>query len=209
MRAIYAHGADGCPGALAELASPDARLVDGSGLVGAEAEALSGMVASLWTYEYHRIVGRVQEVLARQPRVGTDSLAAAALPVTVAQRADGTLVGLTGQLTADAVATFGPVVLRVKFGRREEHDRLSTASYALVLESLHDYPVDVGCVVYGRFERDRLLVERDLHLIDDELRQWVLDERDELGRLVSEEVDPGMPAECGEDCPYVGQCHRG
>ena len=207
-RLIYTHGAAECVGALAELAGPGADVVGESGLVGAEAEDLSRKVATLRGYEYHRIVGRVQEVLARQPRVGTDSLATLALPVTLEQQLDGTLLGLSGHLSVDALTVFEPVVFDVKFGRREEFHRLSTTAYALVLESLHEQPVDVGCVVYGRFEGSRLLVERDPHLIDDELRQWFVDERDERMRMVSEELDPGVPERCYEDCPYQGQCRR-
>ena len=208
-RLIYGLGAAECLSGLAELAEPQTQAVARSGLVGAEAELLERQVAVLWAFEYHRIVGRVQEVLARQPRVGTDSLVALALPVTLEQQLDGTLLGLSGHLSTDALTAFEPVVFDLKFGRRRDFHRLTTTAYGLVLESLHEHPVDVGCVVYARFEGDRLLVERDLHLIDDELRQWFIEERDERMRLVEEELDPGVADECYEGCPYEGQCRRG
>lgn len=148
----------------------------------------------------------MQEVLARQPRVGTDSLVALALPVTVEQQLDGSLLGLSGHLSTDALTAFAPVVFDVKFGPRRDFHRLATTAYALVLESLYEYPVDVGCLVYATFAGERVLVERDLHLLDDELRQWFVDERDERMRLVSEEIDPGKAERCADDCPYLGQC---
>lgn len=216
-RALYVQGPSGCASGLTTVAEPGPEVAADGGpqagvsseVEGCEAEALSRKVAALRLFEYHRIVGRVHEVLARQPNVGADSLVALALPLVVEQQLDGALVGLSEHLSAAAVMAFEPVVFGVEFGERREYHRLGTAGHALVLESLHEHPVDVGCVVYVRFDGDRLLVERDLHLIDDELRQWFVDERDERMRMVSEELDPGMPDECDAGCPYQGQCRRG
>jgi len=205
---VYAGGAARCLSALPELAAPGAWPA-ATALDGADAADLDRPLAALRAFEYHRIVGRVQEVLARQPRVGTDSLVALALPVTVEQQLDGTFLGLSPHLSSDALMAFEPVVFDLKFDRRRDFHRLATTAYALVLESLYEHPVDVGCVVYVHFEGDRVCVERDLHLVDDELRQWFVDERDERMRSVGEEIDPGMPERCAEDCPYIGQCRRG
>ncbi len=51
----------------------------------------------LCEYEHSCIAARVQEVLARQPRVGPDALAALTFPVTVEQKLDGTFLGLSGR----------------------------------------------------------------------------------------------------------------
>jgi len=163
-------------------------------------------LAVLRDFEYHRIVGRVEEVLARHPKVNADSLVALALPMIVEQQLDGTFLGLSAHLSVDALTSTEPMVFDIKFGSKRDFHRLSTTAYALVLESLFEHPVEIGCVVYGRFVDGRLLVERDLHVIDDELRQWFIDERDERGRMVSEEVDPGKPDECDRTCPYLSDC---
>ena len=193
------------------------RAEEGSELSDAEVEGLRQRVAILQAFEYHRIISRIEDVLARQPRVGPDSLVALALPVTVEQQLDGSLLGLSSHLSVDAVPAFEPMVFDVKFGPREDFHRLSTTAYALVLESIYEQPVDVGCVIYARFVRstsghgkaegERLLVERDLHLIDDELRQYFVEERDERMRMVAEEIDPGISDSCYDDCPYTPHCH--
>ena len=150
----------------------------------------------------------MEEVLAKQPYIGPDALVAAALPVTVEQKLDGSLLGLSSHLSADAFVFNEPMLVDLEFGRKEPFHRLATTGYALVLESLHEYPVNVGCLVYVQFRRGRVLVERDFHLIDDELRQRFVEARDEKARLVEEEIDPGRASECRASCPYHGWCHE-
>jgi len=177
--------------------------------VGLEGEALREVqrkVGLLAAFEHHRIVSRVGEVLARQPRVGASGLAALALPVAVELPLDGRLLGLSSHLRADGVTLFAPMVVDLKFGGRRDFHRLSTTGYAMVMESLHECPVDLGCVSYVGFEGERVRLERDIHLIDDEMRQWFLEERDERMRMVSEGIDPGRGEECPEWCGYRVAC---
>mgnify|MGYP001591390830 FL=1 len=149
----------------------------------------------------------MQEVLARYLHIGADSLASLALPLTVEQRLDGSFLGLSPYLSADAFNFAEPMVVDIKFGWKQKFHRLGTTGYALVTESLHEYPVNLGCLVYASFKDNRLTVERDFHLIDDELRQWFIEERDERMRMVSEEIDPGVAKECPVGCPYQRECH--
>ncbi|MHB1006517.1 MAG: type I-A CRISPR-associated protein Cas4/Csa1 [Chloroflexota bacterium] len=205
---IYAHGAERCLPALLELAASSPEVDCTGAPPGVDPMDLAQRIAALRTFEYHRLVGRVAEALGRQPHVGMDSLVALALPITAEEQLDGSLLGLSAHLSADAVAAFAPLVFDVKFGGKRDFHHLATAAYALVLESLYEYPVDVGCLVYVRFAGERVLVERDLHLVDDELRQSLIDERDERARLVSEEEDPGVAERCEDDCPYASRCRR-
>ncbi len=169
---------------------------------------IRGKVEALAEFEYHRIVTRVADVLARQPRVGQGGLAALALPVMVELPLDGRFLGLSSHLSADAVSLFEPMVVDLKFGPRRDFHRLATAGYALVLESLHECPINLGCVTYVCVEGGRVSMERDFHLIDDEVRQWFVEARDETMRLVSEDIDPGTSSECHEGCPYLDHCRR-
>jgi len=175
-------------------------------VVEAESE-LQTKAGLLHRYEYRRIVERVESVLTSQRHIGADALAAAALPMTVEQRLNGRLLGLSEHLAADAYTYAEPMVVDIKFGGREEFHRLGTTGYALVLESLHEYPVNLGCIVYVEFRQGRLVIERDFHIIGDELRQQFIDDRDQRARLVEEEIDPGLPPQCYEGCPFWRHCH--
>jgi CRISPR-associated protein Csa1 len=157
-------------------------------------------------FETIRLQGAVQEALARQPDMGPDALASTVLPVVVEQRVDGRYLGLSGHLAVDAMLIHGPMVLDLKFGARHGFHRLSTTGYALALEAVHEMPIDLGCVVYVQFRNDTLAIERDFHFIDDELRSRFLEERDRKQRLVEEEIDPGLPAECYARCVHLAFC---
>ncbi|MBI2863655.1 MAG: type I-A CRISPR-associated protein Cas4/Csa1 [Chloroflexi bacterium] len=204
-RIIYNLGV-GCLDQLSAVRPDRDPLASAQGLTAAATSGLRAKVDSLMSFERHRIVARVQDVLARQPYVGADSLVAQALPVTVEQRLDGTFLGLSAHLSADAFNFAEPTVLDIKFGSRETFHRLTTTGYALVMESVYEFPVNLGCIVYVSFREGRVILERDFHRVDDELRQWFIDERDERMRMVEEQIDPGVGQVCGELCPYHGDC---
>ena len=152
-------------------------------------------------------MARLDAVLARQPYLGPDALVALTLPITIEQRLDGRFLGLSSHLSTDAFNMAEPMMVDLKFGRRESFHRLTTAGYAMVMESLTESPINVGCVVHAWFKDGQLRFERDFHLISDELRQWFVEARDELARLIDEEIDPGLADECYETCPYWKVCH--
>lgn len=205
-RLIYTHGQASVPflEALAVAGAvhqdDDAPPTDGQDLLSAKARTLRA-------FEVRRIVERVESLLAHQPYIQADALATLALPVSVEVKLDGRFIGLSEHLAADAITFPDVAVLDLKFGPKEPFHRLTTAGYALVLESLFEKPVDIGCVVYARFMNGRVVLERDFHLIGDELRQMFVEERDEKARMVAEEIDPGLPAACPQTCPYLRTCH--
>ncbi|MDI7276804.1 MAG: type I-A CRISPR-associated protein Cas4/Csa1 [Anaerolineae bacterium] len=203
---IYAHGA-ACVEPLSVVRPlPPLEAADVDGLADEARQALAAQAEILAGFERRRIVGRVEDILARQPHIGADALAAWALPVVVDQRLDGRFLGLSSHLSADAFAFGEPMIADLKFGPRQPFHRLTTTGYALVLESLSEMPIDIGCVVYASFEGGALRLERDFHRLDDELRQWFIEARDERMRLVEEGIDPGRAADCAPDCPYARLC---
>jgi CRISPR-associated protein Csa1 len=161
----------------------------------------------IWDYMLAQLEARVQDALAVQPYLDDDGLVQAVLPFAVEQRLDGSLLGMSRHLSCDALRSVETVVLDLKFGERRDFHRLATTGYALVLESLHEYPVNLGCVVYARFVGGHLTLERDYHLLDEELRQWFIEARDERMRMVCDEIDPGLPEQCYRSCPYLKVCH--
>lgn len=201
-RAIYAHGTD-CMEALLALEKAELdSLVPPDGSAEVRQKAML-----LWSFEHRRVVARVQEVLAHQPHIGPDGLAALALPVVVEQKLDGRFLGLSPHLSADAFVFSEPMIIDIKFGQQHDFHRLTSTGYALVMESLYETPIDVGCIVYPSFQGRSVQIARDFHLVDDELRQWFIEARDERMRLVAEELDPGLARECYERCPYWSTCH--
>lgn len=163
----------------------------------------------IWEFESARIVARIQEYLAKQPHIGEDSLVSLAIPVVVEQKLDGSFLGLSSNLSSDAFTFSEPMVLDLKFGEPRPFHRLTTTGYALVMEALHEYPINIGCLIYVEFRDNRLSILKDFHLIDDELRQWFIEERDEKMRIVAEEIDPGRADECYAACPYYATCWSG
>lgn len=172
-----------------------------------DAAELVRKVATVTEFEKSRIVSRIQEILFKQPYIGEDSLASLAVPVIVEQKLDGSFLGLSPNLSADAFTFCEPMIIDLKFGERRDFHRLTTTGYALVMESLYEFPVNIGCLVYASFRGDRLIIKKDLHIIDDELRQWFVEARDEKARMVYEEIDPGLPSECPQACSCYGECH--
>jgi CRISPR-associated protein Csa1 len=161
----------------------------------------------LWDYETNQIVASIDRVRSAQPYIGLDALVNSAIPVVVEQKLDGRNLGLSGYLSADAFGAEG-VVLDIKTGRKHLFHRIATTGYAMVIESIHEYPVDIGCIVYC-WLRDGLPppITYDIHTIDEPLRQEFLEMRDEAMKLIFDQRDPGLPTKCYDDCPYWDECH--
>lgn len=205
---IYGHGVKEVTKILPDLSSPDYSPITPyeERLNSEELEVLKEKAKILWEFEQASILSRIKEALSKQPYINEDSLAYQAIPFVVGQKMDGSFLGLSSHLTADAFTFATPMILDLKFDIKRDFHRLSTTGYALVMEAVYEYPVDVGCIVYGRFKGKRLLIEREFHLIDEECRQWFIEERDEKMRMVYEEIDPGLPEKCYTICPFLKEC---
>jgi len=160
-------------------------------------------------FEVDGVAARIRDCLARQPHIGEDSLVALAIPVVLEQKLDGSFLGLSQNLSADALTLSEPMVVDLKFGEPRDFHRLGLAGYGLVMESVYEFPVNLGCLVYASFKQDRLLVRKEFHILDDELRQWLIEERDEKMRMVAEERDPGVSGACHRYCQYRDVCQPG
>lgn len=163
-------------------------------------------VAIINEFETSRIAARIQEALSKHPYIGEDALVSLVIPVVAEQKLDGSFLGLSHHLSADAFIFSEPMIIDLKFGDRRDFHRLSTTGYAMVMEAMYEYPVNTGCLIYAEFRGNRLVISKDLHIIDDELRQWFIEERDEKMRIVYDEIDPGLAEECPGSCPYYVIC---
>ncbi len=116
----------------------------------------------LVSYETDAIEFRVREALGQFPRIKTDALVAQVLPVTLGAMLDGAFLGLSRRLSTDLLNLGEPCILNIIFNdeKRDFHP-LTLAGYALVLEAVYEFPVDVGVTVYATVEDDRLHIERE------------------------------------------------
>lgn len=163
----------------------------------------------LWSFEVSRIVSSIYEYLGKYRYMSDDSLINHALPFVVEHKLDGQYLGLSSNLSADAVNIGGLTICDLKTGSRKDFHRLSATGYALVYESLYELPINIGCTVYLSFPKDHPTphVQRDFFLISDELRQWFIEKRDEKQDMIYYEKDPGMCQNPGT-CRYRQYCNR-
>jgi len=171
-----------------------------------EENVLFVRAVNLWLYEVNQIAAHVDATLAKHPYISLDSLVNVAIPVVVEQRLDGRFLGLSGNLSADAL-TFSPVVLDLKTGKFRQFQYLTTTGYALVLEAIYEVPIDVGVLVNLDFNsRNFPVIARRPHVISEALRNEFIEERDRKLEIVAEGIDPGVAPDCPEDCPFYNVC---
>ncbi len=152
------------------------------------------------SYEADAIEFRLREALSQFPRIGTDAIVAQVLPVTLGQMLDGSFLGLSRHLSTDLLNLGEPCILNIIFNdeKRDFHP-LTLTGYALVLEAVYEFPVDVGVTVYANIQ-DRLHIQREFTTLGDELRMEFIEIRDEKQRMVADELDPGPCEGCEAWC---------
>lgn len=172
-------------------------------------DSISQGVCKIRDFQVPRLIARIGEVVSKQPFIEADALASLAVPVVCEYKLDGTFLGLSEFLSCDAAFVGGPIIFDMKFGRKQDFHKLNATGYALVMESLFEFPVDIGCSVYVDMRGDVPAISRDLFFINDELRQWFIDERDDKMQILNEESDPGVAANCPGYCGYLKYCRGG
>ncbi|MEW6228936.1 MAG: type I-A CRISPR-associated protein Cas4/Csa1 [Bacillota bacterium] len=207
-RLIYVHGVDNLREILRGLQEPTQGITEKHKheLSTEDFIELDRRLTTIYEFEVARLSIRIQDAVAKQPYIREDSLVATAIPVMVEQRLDGSFLGLSQMLSADAFVLPEPMIMDLKYGEARKFHKLATTGYALVMESVYEYPVNLGCIVYLKFNGDRITISKDIHIIDDELRQWFMEERDQKARMLYEEIDPGVSKDCYPTCPFRKYC---
>ncbi len=160
-----------------------------------------------WEYVLSNARSRIQSMLSSQPYSTREDALSTAIPFLIEHKISGELLGCSDILSVDCYDYMRSIIFDLKTGvKKQEGHRIYPTGYALVFESVYEVPVDIGCIVYLRFKDDRLLIERDLFHINDNLRSWWIENRDKKSEMVYEEIDPGMPSECPSSCIYINIC---
>jgi len=143
---------------------------------------------------------------AEQPYANISDIILTSIPYLVEHRMSGELLGCSGLIAVDCYDYMRNIIYDIKYSSFNDFYRLYTTGYALVLESLYEIPVDVGCTIYVNFKNDRLVLKKDLHYIDSNLRSWWVEERDMKAEIVYNEVDPGKAENCPNNCMFKKAC---
>ena len=162
----------------------------------------------VWKHVLTNAESKFRDAMSSQPYSTEEDMIATSAPFLIEHKISGELIGCSGILSVDCYDYLHNIMFDVKTGIKKEEVnsfKLYATGYALVFESIYEVPVDIGCTVFLNFKDDRLLVERDLFQISDDLRSWWIEERDKKAEMVYEEKDPGM-AECERRCMHEAVC---
>ena len=163
----------------------------------------------MWNYQSVQIAASVDMVLSKFMWIDADALVAKAIPISVEQKLDGSRIGLSRQLSVDALKVPHTVIMDVKTGKPRKFHDLTVTGYAMAYESEFKVPVDIGCIIYPQFLEKKSVpyIEKKFYIVTDELRKAFLEERNRKASIILEERDPGLASYCPESCGYFMNCH--
>jgi len=171
-------------------------------------EAMRRFASAVWGYVLDCCRAEYENHRTQQPFATPKNLMATAVPFLIEHKITGELLGLSGVLSPDCYDYLRKIVFDVKVAEGDvPWYRLYTTGYAMVLESVYEIPIDIGCTVYIGWKNSAPHVKRDLFFINEELRRWWVEERDTKQEIVAQKRDPGMPNECPPTCIYWDACH--
>ena len=155
-----------------------------------------------------RIESKILEVKAKYPFLNEESLVQLSFPMATEVVVDGSLLGLSKYLRADAAWMLGGMIFDIKLGRKEMWHRLQVAGYALAFESVFERPVDIGCTIYVSKIGNSIKIDRDFYIISDYLRSSFLEKRDELQMMLLKDSEPDVASNCPKYCVFRNYCFR-
>jgi CRISPR-associated protein Csa1 len=158
-------------------------------------------------YEFLVIQGAaaLDRTLSKYPHAEPDSVVNAAIPPVSERKVDGSLVGLSAELSVDIYTPYNAIA-DVKTGEVRSFHPLTLAGYALALESEEGIPVDFGFIIYVKLEKRVPSFAIKPLVVGDEVRREFLEVRDEAYQVVTSGRDPGKPSRCPSFCPYYTVC---
>jgi CRISPR-associated protein Csa1 len=168
---------------------------------------LRGEASAFFRFLSVQAAARVDQVISKYPHSDVDSIISIAVPPVVERKVDGSLVGLSRELSVDIYTPFNAIA-DLKTGEVREFHPYAATGYALAIEAEEGVPIDFGFVIYVKIEGPRFVPSFRLRyfVIGDELRREFLELRDEAYQVVSVGRDPGKPSKCPDYCPYYTVC---
>jgi len=172
-----------------------------------DVEAVRGKASSFYKYLLVQAASKVDLILSKFPHIDVDSLVNQAVPPIVERKVDGSLIGLSKELSAD-VYTPAYAVADLKTGEIRDFHPYAPTGYALAIEADEETAVNFGMIIYIKLFPHRPVptIQTKTFLIGDELRREFLEIRDEAFEIVGNAREPGKPAACPDFCPYYQVC---
>ena len=128
------------------------------------------------------------------------------LPYVSEFKVDGSMLGLSSNLSVDAIAE-GGVIVEIKYGRPMDFHKLALTGYALALEANLEVPFDYGILLHiNGLPKSRPRIGVEPVYISSSLRREFIDERDEIIDMVLSGREPPKPEYCPYLCPYREVC---
>lgn len=168
----------------------------------------------VWDIVKKQCEARITEMASRQPYAHKRDILASAAPFLIEHKMEGSLLGLSDYISVDCYDYLHSIMfdLKIEFDKPQEWHKLTPTGYALVFESLHEVPVDVGGIVYVRFLKGgKIDIKKHLFPITSELRNEWIEERDQKLDIVAKERDPekpSQPSDCYPDCVFYEWCWK-
>ena len=168
-------------------------------------EKMEKEARSLYNFLVIQAAAQIDRIISKFPHIDLDSLVSLAIPPIVERKVDGSLIGLSRELSVDIYAP-AYAVADLKTGSLREFHPYAPTGYALAIESEEEVAVNYGIIIYVRLDDGKVRLRLKHFLIGDELRRQFLDIRDEAFEIVMNGVDPGKPDRCPLYCPYYEVC---
>jgi len=170
-------------------------------------EAVKENAVKFYKYLLVQAASQINLTLSKFPHIDVDSLVNQAVPPIVERKVDGSLIGLSKELSVD-VYTPAYAVADLKTGEIRDFHPYAPTGYALALEADEEVAVNFGMIIYVKLASQRPVptINTKLFLIGDELRREFLEIRDDAFEIVTNARDPGKPSTCPDYCPYYPVC---
>jgi len=165
------------------------------------------IVDLLWNYAAHSFASNFDKASIQSKYLTHDSIAGIISPVITEFPLDGSMLGFNKTVRIDG---FVPpnLLIEIKTGELKSTAELGLASYSIIFESIYNSPIDAGLLINVIFDEgfENFKVYDKIVIISDLLREKFIEERDDVIKIISNEIDPGLPEECDYRCPYLYFC---
>jgi len=180
----------------------------GSRLSEGDKKLLASSCSNLYEFLVIQGAAALDRTLSKYPHAEPDSVVNVAIPPVSERKVDGSLAGLSGELSVDIYTPYNAIA-DVKTGEVRSFHPLTLAGYALALESDEGIPIDFGFIIYVKLEKRVPSFTIKPLIVGEEVRREFLEVRDEASQVVSSGKDPGKPSRCPSFCPYYSVCEGG